>query len=354
MILSVRDQGFRGKIYAFVDSPAHRRPMVLAGATYAYTPKHVLAAALAAKASNKLSPRIIGIGELQPHLEVIELRIHADSELVGRPLGAARIREKTGATIVGIWERDAVNFSPSAETRLERGTIVLAVGSPVGLEKLSSMAIPLTATGPILVIGNGEVGSKVAQLLRDVDEPVKVVEQRDIEGVDVVGNALDPEVLRAADVESARAVILALDSGSPTTLAAALVRDLAPHAPVIARVNRHQDVVRAHRTGVDFALSFSEVASQLLLKQLVGEESLAYDPHVKLTTHKAGNLVGRSLRDAHINEACGCSVVAIRRGSELLVDFNASLVIEEQDLLHICATTTAQRAFIRKFDAERV
>src|SRR5437763_1400098 len=51
LILRARQMGFRGEIFAFVEEPAHRKPMELAGATSAYTPRHIIAAALAAHAS---------------------------------------------------------------------------------------------------------------------------------------------------------------------------------------------------------------------------------------------------------------------------------------------------------------
>src|SRR4029077_16338805 len=60
IILRARQMGFRGEIFAFVEEPAHRRPIELAGATSAYTPRHIIAAALAAHASDRISPRLQG------------------------------------------------------------------------------------------------------------------------------------------------------------------------------------------------------------------------------------------------------------------------------------------------------
>ena len=42
----------RGRVLALVEEPVHRRPMMLAGATAVFTPRHVLGAALAARASD--------------------------------------------------------------------------------------------------------------------------------------------------------------------------------------------------------------------------------------------------------------------------------------------------------------
>ena len=49
---------------ALIDNPNRRGPMQLAGATAAFTPNHVLAAAIAVRASAKIGPRITGIQPL--------------------------------------------------------------------------------------------------------------------------------------------------------------------------------------------------------------------------------------------------------------------------------------------------
>src|SRR5207253_5496805 len=83
LILRARQLGFKGEIYAFVEEPAHRKPMELAGATAAYTPRHIVAAALAAHASNRISPRMPGLDAIDG-VQRRELRVAADSPLAGQ------------------------------------------------------------------------------------------------------------------------------------------------------------------------------------------------------------------------------------------------------------------------------
>jgi voltage-gated potassium channel len=56
-ILIAREQGFTGPIYALADDPLYRPPMLQVGASEVFTPSHVLAAALAARASTFASAR---------------------------------------------------------------------------------------------------------------------------------------------------------------------------------------------------------------------------------------------------------------------------------------------------------
>ena len=82
-ILAARQSGFKGEILALVEDPYHRQPMILAGASGAFTPRHVLGAELAARASQKVSPTVAGIAHLGHKLQVVEVRIARDSALGG-------------------------------------------------------------------------------------------------------------------------------------------------------------------------------------------------------------------------------------------------------------------------------
>lgn len=124
--------------------------------------------------------------------------------------------------------------------------------------------------GHFVVGGGGEVGRKVVELLRIVGEEVRLIDRNPGPEVDLVGNVLDLRVLEDADVRHARAVILALDTDSVTLFATVILKDLVPEVPVIARVNRSENVERIHRAGASFALSISQVSGQMLAKRLLG------------------------------------------------------------------------------------
>ncbi|HEX9405686.1 MAG TPA: NAD-binding protein, partial [Thermoanaerobaculia bacterium] len=98
IVLRARQMGFRGEIFAFVEEPAHRRPIELAGATAAYTPRHIVAAALAAHASDRISPRLPG-AESIVGLERRELRVPPTSPLAGKTLAEAEVGSRSGAIV---------------------------------------------------------------------------------------------------------------------------------------------------------------------------------------------------------------------------------------------------------------
>jgi Trk K+ transport system NAD-binding subunit len=308
-----------------------------------------LAVALAALASSRISPRVVGLAEIENLLEFSEFRLHAKSTLVGKTIGEAGVHQKTGASIVGLWGKDRHVFEPVAGTKLEVGAILLAVGTREALRRLEALAVPLRQDGTIVVIGAGEVGQRICQCLRAAGEAYRVVERKPGPDVDIVGDALDATVLERANIAQARAVILALDSGSPTALAAALIRDLAPHTPIIARVNRNQDLLRVHRAGADFALSFTHVVGQLLAKRLELDEGISLDSDVRLIATRAKRLEDVTLAQADLEGSCGCSIVAIRRGPDVLCELTPDTMILPSDDLYVCGTVAAIGRFTERF-----
>jgi Trk K+ transport system NAD-binding subunit len=352
-VLSARQRGFEGPIYAFVEKPIHRKAIELAGATAAYSPKHALAAALAAQASHRISPRIAGLHQLGERLEVAELRIHRDSPVANATLADARIRERTGATIVGQWIGGTFTTDMGPQTVLRRRAILVAVGSHESIQRLGRLATSLDRTGPVLVAGYGQVGHKVVQMLRDAGEQTVSIDIEEREGVDLVADALEVDALRRAGVETARTVILALASDSTNLFAAAIVRDLTPEVPIIARVNQAEDVSRMHAAGADFALSISEVAGQLLARRLFGEEFVSLETQVRLVKVPAAGLTGFDPVSARIPERTGCSIAAIQRGEEILVELDREFEIEDGDFLYLCGSREAVTRYFDLFPEAR-
>jgi Trk K+ transport system NAD-binding subunit len=368
VILAARQLGYGGPLLALVEDPFHRRPMMLAGATAVFTPRHILGAALAARASARISPRLAGVQQLGRNLEVAEVRVAEQSQLAGMTLQAAAIGSRTGATVIGQWLGGELAVPDGDGWRLEPGGILVAVGSHDSIERLSELAgasaLRRRRHGHFVVGGYGEVGRKVVELLRTVGEEVRVIERRPppaatgaapaaaarpaaegVEGVDVLGNVLELQVLEAAGVRDAQAVVLALDTDSATLFATVILKDLAPDVPVIARVNHAENVDRIHRAGAFFALSISQISGQMLAKKLLGQEAFAVDPQLKVLKLAAQPLAGRRPSELRIRSRTGCSVVAVERGEDVLVDLGPDFRFQPEDTVYVCGSSGAVRRF---------
>ena len=174
-----------------------------------------------------------------------------------------------------------------------------------------------------------------------------VIDLQPGDGVDVTGSALEQATLKAAGADSARAVVIALSNDSEALFAAAVVRDFAPDVPLIARVNQNQNVERLYRVGTDFALSLGQVAGRILAFQIIGEDFFSVEPRVTLQKVDASGLVGRHPLHSGVRERSGCQIVAIGRGSDIVVEFTEDFEIAAEDSVYLCGSPMALEAYAR-------
>ncbi|HKR66834.1 MAG TPA: NAD-binding protein [Thermoanaerobaculia bacterium] len=328
LILRARQMGFSGDIFAFVEDPSHRKPMELAGATAVYTPRHIVAAALAAHASDRLSPRLPGLESIDG-FERRELRVSSASPLAGKKIGDVRLP----ATIVGIWSRSRLETRCSPEIVIEPGVVLELVGTSEALDESARIAATplLHASGPFVIAGFGEVGRKVHELLTDVGEDVRVIERQAGLKVNVVGDVLDASVLDRAQINEARALILALDSDDSTLFATVIARDLAPDVPIIARVNHSRNLENIHRAGADYALSIADISGQMLSSRLLGRHARVREEHRRVLRIEGATCDGRMARDLDT------PVLAIERNGEVLRRVDPQLRINAEDVVWVCS-----------------
>lgn len=352
LIMMFRDSGYGGPILAFAETPLHRVPMQRLGATNVYTPKHLLAAALATRASRWITTRVRDVQELGENVGVHKLRIPQGSSLAGQTLRQAGLW-KCGVSVIGIWSGGRFIAIPPPDTILNVGSVIVTIGSHEALAELGERVRPLTRNGPFLVCGYGEVGRRVTEMLRDAGESVVVVNDVADEGVDIVGNVLNPNVLESMDRLEPKAIVLAIGNDTETQFLAAVVRDSMPDVPLIARVNQSQSVDRLHRLGVDFALSVDSVAGELLATQLLGEEYVEVDPELRVSRVLANGLVGQNPWKADLAERFGCKVVALVRDGNVLVSFDEDFTVQPSDQLFLCGSPEAVDAYLEAYPEAR-
>ena len=353
-ILVAREQGFDGPVYALADNPLYRPPMLKVGASAVFTPTHVLGAALAARASTRITPPAEGLHLLGAQVGLAEFRVRADSPLAGQRLGELHLRERHGVTVIGQWRGGHFAIVKGLDTRIEPGAILVAVGAHAHLAQVERLVAPIRRTGPIVVAGYGTVGGKVVEMLRDAHELTVVIDQQLAPGVDIVGNVLEHTTLDRANVRAASAVVLALSNDSEGVFATAVVRDYAPEVPLIVRVNRAPNVARLYQAGADFALSVGQMAGEILAYHLLGEQAVVVEPRIKFVRLAPGALVGQHPWRAGVRERTGAAVVAVQRDSQVFVTFDEAFRVRPDDLLFVCGTLGSLDQYLREFEAAPV
>jgi Trk K+ transport system NAD-binding subunit len=131
--LLAREYGFTGPLFALANDPLYRAPMVQIGATEVFTPAHVLGAALASRASHRISPPAEGMHLLGARVGMAEFRVRADSALAGKRLGDLRLRERHGVAVIGQWFGGLFTTAKGPDTQVQPGAILVVVGVHEGL-----------------------------------------------------------------------------------------------------------------------------------------------------------------------------------------------------------------------------
>ncbi len=341
---SAREQAFSGPIVALIDNPNRRAALQLAGATAAFTPTHVLAAAVAVRASTQIGPRISGFQMLGDKLDVVEIRIHEQSGLINKTLAELEIFANAEIHIVGQWIDGMLDSPPARDHPLSSGMILVAVGSPDSIERLDLISRSIKRQDKIVIAGYGDVGSKLVEILRDAGENICVIDKKEMPGVDIVGDILDTDVLQQTGLAEARVMVLACENDSAALLAATVIRDFAPDLPIIACAALEENVERIQHGGADFALSISQVSGQILAHHILGE-MVSQQTYIKLVKQKAAWLAGRHPLDPDITAGSRCSIVAVGRNGDTVLDITDDFVLEENDDIFICGTVDTLNQF---------
>ncbi|MCP3688265.1 MAG: hypothetical protein GY784_07615 [Gammaproteobacteria bacterium] len=334
---SLREQGFSGPVVALIDNPNRRAALQLAGATAAFTPTHVLAAAIAVRASTQLGPRVSGLQMPDNTLDVVEVRVHEQSGLVNKTMQEMEVFANARIHVVGQWIGGTLDSPPALDQPLRPGMILIAMAAPDNIKHLDRLTRSIKSHDKIVVAGYGEVGNKLLEMLSDAGENTCVIDKKTLPGVDVVGDMLDTNVLQQAGLAEARTIVIACENDSATLLATTVIRDFAPDLPIIACAALEENVERIQHGGADFALSISQVSEQILSHHILGEIA-SQKTYMKLVRHNAAGLVGVHPMDPAITAGNNCNIVAVERNGEMLLDIAGDFVLEENDSIFVCGT----------------
>ena len=326
-------------------APFHR----LAGADKVLSPRPLLGQSLASKVTTSVTSELEEVVEIDDEFEIAEFPIHRGSQLVGTTLAESGIREQVGINIIGAWFRGEFETPPDPDATLTNGTVLLATGREAQLEQLKSFTrsgMRRLDRGGTIVVGYGEVGQTVTDALTGAGAQYTVVDRTDLEGVDVVGDASEPETLREAGIDEASAVILALPDDTTAEFTALVARDSSTEVEIIARVEESQSIPKMYQAGADYVLALATVTGRMLASEILEEEDvLSLDQHVEVVRTQASQLVGTTLGEARVRSKSGCTVVGIERDETVVSDVGPEVRIEDGDEIIIAGTDEGVQRF---------
>jgi Trk K+ transport system NAD-binding subunit len=336
-------------IISVVEEPDRTSYHRLAGADHVLSPRPLLGESLASKVTTSVTADLGEAIEIGDDFDVAELPIHRGSRLAGTTLAESGIREQSGVNVIGAWFRGEFETPPSPNATLSDGTVLLVTGREDQLEELKQLTLSEVrrfSRGKTIVIGYGEVGSRISAALDDAGLPHTVVDRRETDEVDVVGDATEPETLREAGIDTARTAILAMPDDMTTEFATLVIRDISPQTEVIARVEETESVQKMYRAGADYVLSLATVSGRMIASTILEDEDvLSLDQQVEVVRTIAPELVGRTLGDADVRAKTGCTVVGVERNGAVITDVGPTFGVEAGDELIIAGTDDGIRRF---------
>ncbi|WP_254544630.1 potassium channel family protein [Halomarina pelagica] len=349
IVLTAQEVAEEIPIVSVVEEPNRTAYHRLAGADEVLSPRPLLGKSLASKVTTSVTSDLDGSIEIGGDIEIAELPIHRGSRLIGTTLAESGIRERAGVNVIGAWFRGEFESPPSPTATLTNGTVLLVTGREDQLERLKELTLSEIRRfdhGETIVVGYGQVGRTITDALSEANLPYTVVDQTEMEGVDVIGDATDPETLEKAEISDARSVILTLPDDTTSEFATLVIRDLSPQTEVIARVEEAQSTQKMYRAGADYVLSLATVSGRMIASTILEDEDvLSLDQQVEVIRTPAPKLTGQTLGEALVRSKTGCTVVGVERNDEVITDVGPEFRIEPDDELIIAGTDTGIQKF---------
>lgn len=353
IVLAAREVSESVRIISIVEDaglePYHR----LAGADVVLSPRQLLGHGLAQKTTTTVRTdfgETIGLGDA---LDLVEVPVDHGNELAGLTLAESGIGQRYGVNIVGVWHRGRFEAGPAPDRVLDSGTVLLVTGGAEQIDRLrtgTQSTVRPFGRGETVVVGYGEVGKTVTAELDDAGYQYTVVDKQSVDGVDVVGDATDPDVLREAGVASAQSVVLTLPDETATEFTTLIARDLNGAAVISARAETEQAATKTYRAGAEYVLSLDTVSGRAIAGTILEtEDILSVDTQLEIVRTTAPALDGKTLGDARIRERTGCTVVAVERNGAVLTEIGPEFRLRSGDELVIAGTDDGTNRFVRLF-----
>lgn len=286
--------------------------------------------------------------------ELLIAEAAAPAALVGRPLRDSGLRQDTGLTVGGVWDRGELTVARPTTVLSRTDTLVL-VGSRTQLDAYDErFGTRRHHRSPVVVIGGGRVGRAAAAHLAAVGVEHRIVEKDPDRIGDparyVHGDAADLEVLERAGIGDAGAVIVTTHDDDMNIYLTIYCRRLRPDIQVIARARLDRNVSTLHRAGADSVLSYASTGATAVWNLLTSANTVQLAEGLDVFRVRVpAELAGVTLEASRIRESTGCTVVAVSNAGHLEANPDAGVPLPRGGELVLIGDTAAEARFLRRY-----
>ena len=323
----------------------------LAGANITMSPRQLIGKSLAAQVP---AVSINDSVEIDNNIELVEIDIEEGSELCNKTIHEANLLDHFHVNIIGAWVKGEFKSPAAVDLTLSSKTRLLVAGDKDELAKLTNRAearVSQFTRNKVLILGYGQSGRAAAELLRHKSVDVDVVDLKEGEGVDFVGDVRVAETLENAGIENASAIIVTIRDDTAALFATLMARDMNREARIIVRANNVQDIQKLYQAGADYVQSLATVTGRMLASSLFDDEtSLAAEKQIDLVQLPAGSLAGQTLVEADVRRQTGCTILAAVRDGEKITALDPnSFTFKNGDDVIIAGTDNSIHQFEEKY-----
>jgi voltage-gated potassium channel len=354
VVFTVRETSERVPVIAAARSEAGQEVLKLAGCT------HVLR--LGETMGQFLARRVVG-GDAMTHVVgrfgelLIAETLAVGTPLVGKTLAQARLRESTGLSVVGLWDR-GVFHNAQPESSIMASSVLLLAGSKEQLARYDELfCIYHAVDAPSVIVGGGRVGRATARALRQRGIQFRIIEKlqervRDPKDY-LVGDAANPRVLREAGVEQSPAVVITTHEDDLNIYLTILCRRMRPDIQIVARATHDRNVSSLHRAGADIVVSYASLGANTIFNLLERGDILMLAEGLNVVKVKMPEaLAGKSIAECNVRQETGCTIVALDIQGRFQVNPDPHQPLPPDAELVLIGTPEAEQKFLERYSGD--
>lgn len=326
----------------------------LAGCNCVLQLSEMLGQALARRVSGGDSMAHV-IGEFNA-LRIAEATVY-NTDLVGKSLREAELRQRIGVNVLGVWERGQFVIA-TPDTTMHAGTVLVMAGDQAAIDRYNELQQhqPIS-TAPVLIIGSGRVGQAAGRALAERGMRYRGVEinPEHVRDPDtwVVGDAADLEVLERAGIRTTPAVLVTTHDDDTNIYLTIYCRRLRPDAQIISRARLERNVETLHRAGAGFVLSYASMGANTILNFMHRSTVLMAAEGLDIFKVRVPpSLVGRTLAEIDLPAHTGCTVIALYEGGEMHTNPSADTPLPAGADLVLIGRDEAEDRFLARHGGE--
>ena len=286
--------------------------------------------------------------------ELLIAEAQAPAGLVGRPLSESGLRARTGLVVGGVWDKGRLEVARPTTVPTITSTFVLA-GSRAELDAYDeAFSTERRPDAPVIIIGGGRVGRAAGRALAAAGMTYRIIERdgsrvRD-PAVYVVGDAAELAVLEAAGFEDAPSIIVTTHDDDINVYLTIYCRRLRPDLQIIARARLDRNVSTLHRAGADAVLSYAATGANAIWNLLSGDNTLQLAQGLDVfRVPVPRELVGKTIEQAHIRDATGCTVVGVIARGQLYTNPKPDVPLTADAELALIGDDQSEDRFLARF-----